>query len=89
MHRERGAHSIYATFARLKFAPTFKILPYKLGRRPLQGLRSGAMAPPAPPLGTPLGRPIWENVICTEAFVERNMHLPFTLLIVLPEVQCC
>ena len=53
MHRERGAHSIYATFARLKFAPTFKIRPYKLGRRPLQGLRPGAMAPPAP-LGTPL-----------------------------------
>ena len=49
MHRERGAHSIYATFARLKFAPTFKIRPYKLARRPLQGLRPGAMAPLPPP----------------------------------------
>ena len=49
MHRECGAHSIYATFAKLKFAPTFKIRPYKLGRRPLQGLRPGAMAPLPPP----------------------------------------
>ena len=55
MHRERGPHSIYATFARLKFALTLKIRPYKLGRCPLQGLRPGAMAPPCPPpLGTPL-----------------------------------
>ena len=27
----------------------FKISPYKLGGHPLQGLRPGAMAPPAPP----------------------------------------
>ena len=43
MHRERGALDSAA----------FKISPYKLGGRPLQGLRPGAMAPPAP-LGTPL-----------------------------------
>ena len=30
-------------------APSFKIRPYKLGRRPLQGLRPGAMAPLPPP----------------------------------------
>ena len=45
MHRERGALDSAA----------FKISPYKLGGRPLQGLRPGAMAPlPPPPLGTPL-----------------------------------
>ena len=49
------------TFARLKFAPSFQIRPYKLGRRPLQGLRPGAIAPPLPPLGTPLGGVILER----------------------------
>ena len=39
MHRERGALDSAA----------FKISPYKLGGRPLQGLRPGVMAPPAPP----------------------------------------
>ena len=38
MHRERGALGSAA----------FKISPYKLGGRPLQGWRPGAMAPPAP-----------------------------------------
>ena len=39
MHRERGALESAA----------FKISPYKLGGRPLQGLRPGAMAPLPPP----------------------------------------
>ena len=49
----------YATFATRLIQHTammslylfalFKIRPYKLGRRPLQGLRPGAMPPPAPP----------------------------------------
>ena len=38
MHRERGALDSAA----------FKISPYKLGGRPLQGLRPGAMPPPCP-----------------------------------------
>ena len=60
-HRERGARSIcyfcYYVNPALKWShftylprPNFlcKISPYKLGGRPLQGLRPGAM-PPAPP----------------------------------------
>ena len=39
MHRERGALGSAA----------FKISPYKLGGRPLQGWRPGAMAPCPPP----------------------------------------
>ena len=41
MHIGTAGPIAYATFARFKFAPTFKIRPYKLGRRPLQGLRPG------------------------------------------------
>ena len=40
----------------------FKIRPYKLSRRPLQGLCPRAMAPPAP-LATPLVSILWSNLI--------------------------
>ena len=52
MHRERGALGSAA----------FKISPYKLGGRPLQGWRPGAMPPPCPPpppLDTPLYLPTY------------------------------
>ena len=47
MHRERGALDSAA----------FKISPYKLGGRPLQGLRPGAMPPPCPPPRYATGSP--------------------------------
>ena len=47
MHRERGALDSAA----------FKISPYKLGGRPLQGLRPGAMPPCPPPPRYATGSP--------------------------------